>query len=50
MKTSFESEFAGLIAEIMAVAGLDLVVKEIGVEALRIVDRLGGFKLWDLRP
>ena len=33
----------------MAVAGLDFVVKEIGLEALRIVDKLGGFKLWLLR-
>ena len=47
MNTSFASEFCGLIAEMMAVAGLDLAVKEIGVEELRIVDRLGGFRLWD---
>lgn len=46
--TSFESEFCGLIAEMMAVAGLDLVVKDIGDEELRIVDKFGGFKLLDL--
>ena len=49
VKMSFASEFAGLMAEMMAVAGLDLEVKDIGVEALRIVERLGGFKPCDLR-
>jgi hypothetical protein len=47
VKISFASEFCGLTAEMIAVAGLDLAVKEIGVEELRIVDRLGGFRLCD---
>jgi hypothetical protein len=42
---SLASEFAGLTADMMAVAGLLLVVIDIGVLALRIVDRLGGFRL-----
>ena len=45
VKMSFTSEFAGLTAEMMAVAGLLLVVIEMGVLALRIVARLGGFKV-----
>ena len=41
----FAREFAGLIAEIMAIAGLDLAVKQMGVEMLRMVERLAGFNV-----
>ena len=42
-------EFAGLTAEMTALAGLLLVVKEMGVLELRMLDRLGGMRPRDLR-
>jgi hypothetical protein len=43
--TSLYSESGGLAAVMTALAGFDFVIRETGVDALRIVDRLGGFKL-----
>ena len=49
VKLASEKEFAGLTADITAVAGLLLVVRAIGVLELRIVERLGGMRPRDLR-
>jgi hypothetical protein len=49
VKMSLASEFAGLIADTMAVAGLLLPAMEIGVLTMRIVDRPGGLRPYDLR-
>jgi hypothetical protein len=49
VKTSLEREFAGLMADIMAVAGLLLAVMLIGVLTLRMVERPGGLSPYDLR-
>lgn len=49
VKTSFPSEFAGLMAETMADAGLLLPVMEMGVLELRMADRPGGLSPYDLR-
>jgi hypothetical protein len=48
-KMSFASESGGLAADTIAVAGLDLAVSDIGEEVLRMVDKLGGFRLCDVR-
>ena len=44
MKLLSEKELAGLTAEIMALAGLLLVVKAIGVLELRMLERVGGMR------
>jgi hypothetical protein len=49
VKISLASEFAGLTADMMAEAGLLLAVIEMGVLTLRIVDRPGGMRPYDLR-
>jgi hypothetical protein len=49
VKMSLVNEFAGLTAEMMAVAGLLLAVMAIGVLTLLIVERPGGFRPCDLR-
>jgi hypothetical protein len=49
VKLASEKELAGLTADIMAVAGLLFLVREIGVLELRIVERPGGMRPRDFR-